>query len=74
MVCNRCVFGRHSVCFEMCVSSRRHWEAIKKWDEAIQLTPDNPALYEMKSQVHHRRTRPSSAASIIRSEVCFLWL
>ncbi|XP_047424909.1 tetratricopeptide repeat protein 33 isoform X2 [Mugil cephalus] len=29
----------------------RHWEAIKKWDEAIQLTPDNPLLYEMKSQV-----------------------
>ncbi|XP_051268913.1 tetratricopeptide repeat protein 33 [Dicentrarchus labrax] len=29
----------------------RHWEAIKKWDEAIHLTPDNPVLYEMKSQV-----------------------
>ncbi|XP_070781049.1 tetratricopeptide repeat protein 33 [Enoplosus armatus] len=29
----------------------RHWEAMKKWDEAIQLTPDNPVLYEMKSQV-----------------------
>ncbi|XP_068609192.1 tetratricopeptide repeat protein 33 [Brachionichthys hirsutus] len=29
----------------------RHWEAIKKWDEAVQLTPDNPDLYEMKSQV-----------------------
>uniref|UniRef100_UPI0037E91CC4 tetratricopeptide repeat protein 33 n=1 Tax=Semicossyphus pulcher TaxID=241346 RepID=UPI0037E91CC4 len=29
----------------------RHWEAIKKWDDAIQLTPDNPELYEMKSQV-----------------------
>ncbi|XP_031716246.1 tetratricopeptide repeat protein 33 [Anarhichas minor] len=29
----------------------RHWEAIKKLDEAIQLTPDNPLLYEMKSQV-----------------------
>ncbi|XP_033844943.1 tetratricopeptide repeat protein 33 [Periophthalmus magnuspinnatus] len=29
----------------------RHWEAIKKWDEAIQLTPENPSLYEMKSQV-----------------------
>lgn len=29
----------------------RHWEAIKKWDEAIQLTPGNPLLYEMKSQV-----------------------
>ncbi|XP_041666328.1 tetratricopeptide repeat protein 33 [Cheilinus undulatus] len=29
----------------------RHWEAVKKWDEAIQLTPDKPELYEMKSQV-----------------------
>ncbi|XP_071768086.1 tetratricopeptide repeat protein 33 [Centroberyx gerrardi] len=29
----------------------RHWEAVKKWDEAIQLTPDDPLLYEMKSQV-----------------------
>ncbi|KAL3041982.1 hypothetical protein OYC64_020030 [Pagothenia borchgrevinki] len=29
----------------------RHWEAIKKLDEAIELTPDNPLLYEMKSQV-----------------------
>ncbi|XP_008324005.1 tetratricopeptide repeat protein 33 isoform X2 [Cynoglossus semilaevis] len=29
----------------------RHWEAIKKWDEAIELTPDDPLLYEMKSQV-----------------------
>ncbi|KAL0965253.1 hypothetical protein UPYG_G00278810 [Umbra pygmaea] len=29
----------------------RHWEAIKRWDEAIQLTPDNYLLYEMKSQV-----------------------
>ncbi|KAJ0057204.1 hypothetical protein NL108_002141 [Boleophthalmus pectinirostris] len=29
----------------------RHWDAIKKWDEAIQLTPENPSLYEMKSQV-----------------------
>lgn len=29
----------------------RNWEAVKKWDDAIQLTPDNPELYEMKSQV-----------------------
>ncbi|XP_036386030.1 tetratricopeptide repeat protein 33 [Megalops cyprinoides] len=29
----------------------RHWEAIKRWDEAIQLTPEDAALYEMKSQV-----------------------
>lgn len=29
----------------------RHWEAIKKWDEAIHLSPEDPVLYEMKSQV-----------------------
>lgn len=31
--------------------SERYWEAIKYWDEAIQLTPGDAALYEMKSQV-----------------------
>lgn len=31
----------------------RHWEAIKKWDEAIHLSPEDPVLYEMKSQVHY---------------------
>lgn len=29
----------------------RNWEALKKWDEALQLTPDDAVLYEMKSQV-----------------------
>ncbi|KAF4113188.1 tetratricopeptide repeat protein 33 [Onychostoma macrolepis] len=29
----------------------RNWEALKRWDEAIQLTPDDAVLYEMKSQV-----------------------
>ncbi|XP_077478511.1 tetratricopeptide repeat protein 33 [Stigmatopora argus] len=29
----------------------RHREAVKKLDEAIQLTPDDPLLYEMKAQV-----------------------
>ncbi|XP_061149056.1 tetratricopeptide repeat protein 33 isoform X2 [Syngnathus typhle] len=29
----------------------RHRDAVKKWDEAIQLTPDDPLLYEMKAQV-----------------------
>ncbi|XP_053304077.1 tetratricopeptide repeat protein 33 [Spea bombifrons] len=28
----------------------RHWEAVRKWDEAIQLTPEDAALYDMKSQ------------------------
>ncbi|XP_071991568.1 tetratricopeptide repeat protein 33 isoform X2 [Engystomops pustulosus] len=28
----------------------RHWEAIKKWDEGINLTPEIAALYEMKAQ------------------------
>ncbi|XP_066505621.1 tetratricopeptide repeat protein 33 [Hoplias malabaricus] len=29
----------------------RHWEALRKWDEALQLTPEEAVLYEMKSQV-----------------------
>ncbi|XP_041083272.1 tetratricopeptide repeat protein 33 isoform X1 [Polyodon spathula] len=29
----------------------RHWEAIGRWDDAIQLTPEDATLYEMKSQV-----------------------
>lgn len=33
--------------------NERYWEAIKYWDEAIQLTPHVAALYEMKSQVCH---------------------
>ena len=31
--------------------NERYWEAIKYWDEAIQLTPNIAALHEMKSQV-----------------------
>lgn len=31
--------------------NERYWEAIKYWDEAIQLTPHVAALYEMKAQV-----------------------
>ncbi|XP_056146976.1 tetratricopeptide repeat protein 33 isoform X1 [Lampris incognitus] len=48
----------------------RHWEAIKKWDEAIQLTPDNAVLYEMKSQLE---CSLESIASIDQSLVatCF---
>ena len=32
--------------------NERYWEAIKYWDEAIQLTPGDAALYEMKAQVN----------------------
>lgn len=31
--------------------NERYWEAIKYWDEALQLTPDSAILHEMKSQV-----------------------
>ncbi|XP_039767464.1 tetratricopeptide repeat protein 33 isoform X2 [Ornithorhynchus anatinus] len=30
--------------------NRRYWEAVRRWDEALQLTPDDATLYEMKSQ------------------------
>ena len=29
----------------------RYWEAVKHWDEALQLTPTSAILHEMKSQV-----------------------
>ncbi|KAM8816953.1 tetratricopeptide repeat protein 33 [Rhynchonycteris naso] len=31
--------------------NKRYQEAIQKWDEALQLTPNDATLYEMKSQV-----------------------
>ena len=33
--------------------NERYWEAIKYWDEAIELTPGSAVLYEMKSQVKY---------------------
>ncbi|XP_070562854.1 tetratricopeptide repeat protein 33-like [Ptychodera flava] len=35
---------------ETLAESERFWEAIKKWDEAIELTPSKAKLYEMKAQ------------------------
>ncbi|KAL5022578.1 hypothetical protein ScPMuIL_001733 [Solemya velum] len=35
---------------EKLAETERYWEAIKKWDEAIQLTPKDAKLWEMKSQ------------------------
>lgn len=29
----------------------RYWEAISRWDQALEITPLNEKLYEMKSQV-----------------------
>ena len=29
----------------------RYWEALHKWDEALQLTPDDERLHEMRAQV-----------------------
>ncbi|XP_022087818.1 tetratricopeptide repeat protein 33-like isoform X3 [Acanthaster planci] len=30
--------------------SERYWEALKKWDEALQLTPNNETILDMKAQ------------------------
>jgi len=30
----------------------RYWEALQKWDEALQLTPSDEKLHEMKAQVN----------------------
>ncbi|XP_013816528.1 tetratricopeptide repeat protein 33 isoform X2 [Apteryx mantelli] len=37
--------------FAYLVLLQRYREAIHKWDEALQLTPEDATLYEMKSQV-----------------------
>jgi len=29
----------------------RYWEALQKWDEALQLTPNDEKLHEMRAQV-----------------------
>ncbi|XP_052774535.1 tetratricopeptide repeat protein 33-like [Mya arenaria] len=31
-------------------SSERYWEALKKWDEALQYTPSDEKIHEMKAQ------------------------
>ena len=31
--------------------NERYWQAVKHWDDALQLTPNSAVLYEMKSQV-----------------------
>jgi len=35
----------------LCVYHFRYWEALHKWDEALQLTPNDEKLYEMRAQV-----------------------
>jgi len=30
----------------------RYWEALKKWDGALELTPDEAVIYEMKAQAY----------------------
>ncbi|XP_062844489.1 tetratricopeptide repeat protein 33 [Trichomycterus rosablanca] len=53
----------------------RHWEAVKKWDEAIQLTPDKAVLYEMKSQVLTilQEIFPAVQAAEMAVKLCPLW-
>lgn len=36
--------------------NERYWEAIKYWDEALQLTPNVAAIHEMKSQVADQKS------------------
>ncbi|XP_061555422.1 tetratricopeptide repeat protein 33 isoform X1 [Phycodurus eques] len=52
----------------------RHREAVKKWDEAIQLTPDDPLLHEMKAQVNWRPCRkPQCTVPIYRHVTTLLF-
>ncbi|KAK8760324.1 hypothetical protein V5799_028411 [Amblyomma americanum] len=36
---------------QFCVQNCRYWEAMKKFDEALQLTPGDVAIHEMRAQV-----------------------
>ncbi|XP_028827351.1 tetratricopeptide repeat protein 33 [Denticeps clupeoides] len=53
----------------------RPWEAIKRWDEAIQLTPEEAPLYEMKSQVLNTLHEgfPAVQAAETAVKLCPLW-
>ncbi|XP_048875173.1 tetratricopeptide repeat protein 33 isoform X2 [Brienomyrus brachyistius] len=53
----------------------RHWEAIKRWEEAIQLTPEDATLYEMKSQVlsHLQEVFPAVSAAEMSVKLRPLW-
>ena len=39
--------------FVIITLSCRYWESISKWNEAIQLTPEDETLHEMKAQVSY---------------------
>ncbi|XP_078657097.1 tetratricopeptide repeat protein 33-like [Branchiostoma floridae x Branchiostoma belcheri] len=32
--------------------TQRYWEAIRRWEDALELTPDDAALHEMKAQAY----------------------
>ncbi|XP_023678836.1 tetratricopeptide repeat protein 33 isoform X1 [Paramormyrops kingsleyae] len=53
----------------------RPWEAIKRWEEAIQMTPEDATLYEMKSQVlsHLQEVFPAVRAAEMAVKLRPLW-
>lgn len=56
-------------------SAERYWEAINKWDEAIQLTPKNERLYEMKAQAYMQLCEvfPALHAAQKAVALCPIW-
>lgn len=44
--------------------NQRYWEAIKYWNEAIELTPRSAVLHEMKGQVNSQRGTCSSNTAL----------
>ena len=50
--------------------NQRYWEAIKYWNEAIELTPRSAVLHEMKSQVNSEGDLHFAVATVSTSTWC----
>ncbi|XP_077981702.1 tetratricopeptide repeat protein 33-like [Glandiceps talaboti] len=50
--------------------AERYWEAIKRWDEAIDLTPDDATIYEMKAQALMELSEVFPAVQTAEKAVC----
>jgi tetratricopeptide (TPR) repeat protein len=47
----------------------RFWEAIKKWDSALQLTPDKAVLHELKAQAYTQLNEHFPAVNAARKAI-----
>ena len=53
--------------------NERYWEAVKYWNEALELTPRSAALHEMKSQVRRiQQWRITPYLAVVYLTVCII--